>query len=267
MAPRDDDRPAGRGPVAVVRAAVGPPARDARRRVQWSRAAYRVEPAPPEACPHEVARHATPLIRRLAGVDLELQHGKVANLRLAAAALDGLALPPGRTLSFWRQVGRPTAARGFRDGLVLRSGGLAAGVGGGLCEVTNLLYWLTLHTPLVVVERHRHSYDVFPDDARTQPFGSGATCAWPSADLQVTNPTAATYRLALAVTGDELVGSWWADRPADRRFEVYETGHAFVDEAPGVRVRCNVLRRRAVDPEGRVVLDEVVAENRARVMY
>lgn len=255
------------GPAAAARGTVGPVVRQVARRVQWRRPAYRVVPVPAEAFPHEVARHATPLIRRLPGVDLELQRGKVANLRLAAAALDGLGLPPGGTLSFWRQVGRPTAARGFRPGLVLRGGGLTAGTGGGLCQATNLLYWLTLHTPLVVVERHRHSYDVFPDDARTQPFGSGATCAWPSADLQVVNPTDATYRLSLAVTDEELVGTWSCDRPADRRYEVYESGHAFVDEAPGVRVRCNVLHRRAVDVDGPVVLDEVVAENRARVMY
>jgi len=254
-------------PVAVSRAVVGQVARPVARRVQWRRPTYRVVPIPAEACPHQVARHATPLVRRLPGVDLELQLGKVANLRLAAGALDGLGLPSGRTLSFWREVGRPTASRGFLDGLVLRGGGLTAGTGGGLCQATNLLYWLTLHTPLVVVERHRHSYDVFPDDARTQPFGSGATCAWPSADLQVSNPTDATYRLALTVTDDELVGSWWCDRPAEHTYEVYETGHAFVDEAPGVRLRCNVLRRRATDAQGRVVLDEVVAENRARVMY
>lgn len=259
----EDDR----GPTARVRAAVGPVVRGARRRRQWRRAKYRVPRVAAEACPHEVARHATPLIRRLPGVDLDLQQGKVTNLRLAAAALDGLALPPGATLSFWREVGRPTAARGFAGGLVLRRGGLTAGTGGGLCQATNLLYWLTLHTPLVVVERHRHSYDVFPDDARTQPFGSGATCAWPSADLQVSNPTDATYRLALAVTDDELVGSWWCDRPPTVTYEVYETDHAFVEEAPGLRVRRNVLHRRAVDDDGVVVLDEVVAENRARVMY
>lgn len=256
-----------RSPVASVRGAVGPLVHRARRRRQWRRAEYRVERIPGEACPCEVARHATPLIRRLPGVDLGLQQGKVANLRLAAAALDGLALPPGAVLSFWREVGRPTAARGFRDGLVLRGGRLTTGPGGGLCQVTNLLYWLTLHTPLTVVERHRHSYDVFPDDARTQPFGSGATCAWPSADLQVANPTGATYRLSLAVTDDELAGSWRCDRPPAWTYEVYESDHAFVDEAPGVRVRRNVLHRRAVDGSGVVVLDEVVTENRARVMY
>ena len=62
------------------------------------------------------------------------------------------------------------------EGMILRNGRVASGVGGGLCQMTNLLYWMTLHTPLTVTERWRHGYDVFPDSNRTQPFGSGATC-------------------------------------------------------------------------------------------
>ena len=54
---------------------------------------------------------------------------------------------------------------------------------------------MTVHTPHTVVERWRHSYDVFPDCGRTQPFGSGATCAWPSLDLQPQNRTATSFRL------------------------------------------------------------------------
>ena len=30
------------------------------------------------------------------------------------------------------------------------------------CQLANLIYWMTVHTPLTVVERHRHGYDVSP---------------------------------------------------------------------------------------------------------
>lgn len=55
--------------------------------------------------------------------------------------------------------------------------------------MTNLIYWMTLHTPLTVAKRWRHGFDVFPDANRTQPFGSGATCSWPILDLQIVNHT------------------------------------------------------------------------------
>ncbi len=86
--------------------------------------------------------------------------------------------------------------------------------------MTNLLYWMTVHSPLTVVERWRHTYDVFPDNGRTQPFGSGATCSWPVLDLQIENRTAATFRLSLTVEQTHLVGG----------------------RGPATRLRCTPLR-------------------------
>lgn len=64
--------------------------------------------------------------------------------------------------------------------------------------------------------RYRHSYDVFPDSGRTQPFGSGATCIYPYRDLMIRNDTQTAFRLHVTVGGEFLEGEWRADRrPAD----------------------------------------------------
>jgi len=102
-----------------------------------------------------------------------------------------------------------------------------------MCQFTNLLFWLTLHTPLTVVERWRHSYDVFPDAGRAQPFGSGATCAWPVLDLQVANRTGVAFRLAVRVGDTDLEGAWTAGAPVVVRYEVYEVDHRITEDAPG----------------------------------
>ena len=73
----------------------------------------------------------------------------------------------------------------WRDDSAQRQGSLRRG--GRPVQMTNLLYWMTLHTPLTVTERWRHGYDVFPDSNRTQPFGSGATCFYNYMDLMVRN--------------------------------------------------------------------------------
>ena len=65
-------------------------------------------------------------------------------------------------MSYWYLIGKPTAGKGYLPGMILRNGGYLAATGGGLCQLSNLIYWMTLHTPLTVVERHRHGYDVFP---------------------------------------------------------------------------------------------------------
>ena len=239
-----------------------------RRRLYWYTGGLCFARPRPEAdCPHLWAEHRTPLLRKLRGEDMALQRSKVTNLRLAAARLDGLTLAPGETLSFWRAVGKPTRRKGYVEGMVLRNGHVAAGIGGGLCQMTNLLYWMTLHTPLTVTERWRHGYDVFPDSNRTQPFGSGATCFYNYMDLMVRNDTPHTWRLSLRVTDTHLEGAWQADIPRDRRYQVYEKEHEIRGEYWGGFTRHNTLFRRVYSLDGTELGDEFVTENHAIMMY
>lgn len=247
----------------------GPGVRRAKREWQWRRcgASVALTVQPPEDFPYAVMQHSTPMLRQLQGLPMQLQHNKITNLRLAVARLDGRVLRPGQRLSFWKFVGKPTARRGFLDGVVLDDGALRTGVGGGLCQLTNLIYWMTIHTPLTVVERWRHTYDVFPDNARTQPFASGATCAYPALDLQVENRTDAAYRLSLSVGETHLLGAWSSNQAPARTYRVYEALHVITNDAPAVYMRRNIIRRKVIDLAGAEVGDELVSENHARMMY
>ena len=238
------------------------------RRVRWMTGGYRFgRPRPEAECPWLCASHATPLLRRLKDLDMVLQHNKVHNLSLAVPRLDGVVLRPGETLSYWRRIGPPTARRGYKEGMQLKNGVVAAAIGGGLCQCSNLLYWMTLHTPLTVVERHRHGYDVFPDVDRTQPFGGGATCSYNYMDLMIRNDTPNTWRLRLWLTDSELHGEWRSDAPQTLRYEVYEKEHWMQGEYWGGYTRHNVLFRRAFDETGAQVADEYVTENHVIMMY
>ena len=218
--------------------------------------------------PHLHFSHRTPLLRALKNVDMQLQHNKVDSLAVAASCIDGIVLNPGEVFSFWRLVGRPSAARGFKPGLVLSNGQIGQGMGGGLCQMTNLIYWMTLHTPLQVVERWRHGFDVFPDDNRTQPFASGATCAYNYVDLQVRNPTAQAFQLRLAVGETHLLGAWRAEAPALFRYDVFERDHAIRTEWWGGYTRHNALWRRVTAlADGAAMGDEFITENHAIMMY
>jgi vancomycin resistance protein VanW len=207
------------------------------------------------------------LMRRLGDVDMQLQRNKVRNLRLAIATIDERVLRPGEELSFWRCVGDPTAPRGFLPGLVLVHGRMAADVGGGLCQLSNLLHWMVLHTSLRVVERHHHGYDPFPDSGRVVPFGSGATVFYNYVDFRFVNPGPETYRIRLWLTGEELRGQLWADELPPLRYHVRERGHRFVRSGGQIH-RENSLVRTAVDRRtGRPVGHEIVMRNRCPVLY
>ncbi|KEO83004.1 VanW family protein [Tumebacillus flagellatus] len=244
-----------------------------RRRLQWtfSRVRYTSEQVqtPWEKTPyrHVAFTHRTLLLRKLRHVDMWLQHNKVHNLTLAIPRLNGLVLRPGDTMSYWKLIGNPTKAKGYLPGMVLHEGGFRAETGGGLCQLSNLIYWMTLHTPLTVTERYRHQYDVFPDSNRTQPFGSGATCAYNYVDLQIRNDTERTYVLHLFLTETHLVGEWRTEEPQTERYEVFEREHAFRQEAWGGYTRHNQIWRRVLGEDGEERRQEFVTENHAIMMY
>lgn len=214
-----------------------------------------------------ISEHRTPLLRQLKDVDMMLQYNKVHNLRLALSRLNGMVIHPGETFSYWRTIGKPTRRKGYVEGMVLFYGSFKKGIGGGLCQLSNLIYWITLHTPLQVVERHRHSYDVFPDANRTQPFGSGATCAYNYLDLQIYNSTDRPYQLTLHLTDEDLVGQWRSDRPHPYRYEVYEKEHRIETQYWGGYVRHNQIYRIVRNAGHEIIADEFVTENNALMMY
>lgn len=217
--------------------------------------------------PYACFSHATPLLRNLKDVDMQLQYNKITNLKLAIKNLNGILIRPGETFSYWKAIGKPTRRKGYLEGMVLFCGTVGQGIGGGLCQLSNLIYWMTLHTGLTVAERYRHSYDVFPDSNRTQPFGSGATCFYNYRDLVVKNETSLTFQLCLRVTDTDLEGQWRSSSKPYYTFEVYEKEHHITHEYWGGYTRNNVLYRKTVRTDGTAILDEFVSENHAIMMY
>jgi len=220
-----------------------------------------------EYYPVVVFEHKTPLIRKLKDVEMWLQYNKVTNLQIAVKYLDGIIIQPGETFSYWKLLGKPTCKKGYVEGMILHYGKFKSGIGGGLCQLSNLIYWMTLHTPLTVIERHRHSYDVFPDADRTQPFGSGATCFYNYLDLQIKNNTGQPYQLHLYLTDSHLHGEWRTVNEVETRYEVYEQKHWITQEIWGGYLRHNIICRRVLDSNGEIIKDEYVTENHAIMMY
>ena len=151
--------------------------------------------------------HKTILLRKLKDVDMYLQYNKITNLNLAVAKINGVVIKPGETFSIWRMVGRPTKRKGYKTGMMIHNGKVSTGIGGGLCQLGNLIYWMALHSPLTVKERWRHSFDVFPDVNRTIPFACGATLAYNYIDLQLENNTDITFKINLWLDEEYLRGT------------------------------------------------------------
>lgn len=220
-----------------------------------------------ERLPYLQFSHATPLLRQLRGNEIEWQKNKVVNLKLAVARLDGLILRPGETFSYWRLIGKPSARKGYKEGMVLFLGRIGGDIGGGLCQLSNLIFWMTLHTPLTITERYRHSHDVFPDANRSQPFGSGATCSYPHRDLMIRNDTDQPFQLCLRVGETHLEGEWRAVREPCFRYRIVERDARMDQASWGGYVRHNALYREVLDLEGTLLEEQFLFTNDAIMMY
>lgn len=222
---------------------------------------------PAIVCDHSLIRHRSFLLRPLKDVEMYLQYNKITNLKLAVSKLNNVVIHPGQTCSIWYMVGRPTARKGYLEGLTLENGKISKGIGGGLCQLGNLLYWMTLHTPLTVKERYRHGYDVFPDVNRTIPFACGATLSYNYIDLQIQNNTEDTFRINLWLDEEFLNGEITCNKQLTRQYQVYETDHVFTQQWWGGYTRHNKIWKKIEDVSTGEVTNELVAVNNAIMMY
>lgn len=217
--------------------------------------------------PARVKRHRSLLLRQLGDTDPSLQLGKVTNLRLAAARVDGILIRPGETFSFNKVVGNCTRRKGYVDGMRLSNGTATAGVGGGICQLANLLHWMFLHSPLTVVERSEHSFDPFPDNGRVLPWGVGCSIVYNYVDLVVRNDTPRTFQILVTVGDRHLEGELRADHPLERTYRVYARNEQFLRYG-GEHFRRNEIWRGVIDKRtGATVREELVKRNCAKGMY
>ena len=199
---------------------------------------------------------------------MTLQENKAVNLSIAAPCLSGVVIRPGETFSFWKLVGRTSRRRGFREGLTISAGKPASGIGGGLCQLTNLLHWMVLHTPLTVTEHHHHDQlDLFPDYNRQIPFGTGTSICYNYLDYRVRNDTDRTYQLLVWVDGEYLRGEVRSDRPQPLRYHIRSQGEGFIRES-GTVFRVGKVFRDVVDPvTGNCLERQLLRNNHAQVLY
>ncbi len=218
--------------------------------------------------PFRVKKHQSVLLKKLGVTDMQLQINKVTNLRIAIQKIDGILIHPGETFSFCKLVGLTTRRRGYLPGMELSFGEARAGIGGGLCQISNLIHWLVIHSPLTVTERHHHSFDPFPDDGRVLPFGSGATVFYNYLDYQFTNNTPHTFQINLWLTEKCLDGDLRISTELDYAYNVFEKEHEFL-KMEGLYYRKNEIWREKIlkFKGGEVVETELLTRNFARVGY
>lgn len=215
--------------------------------------------------PVQVFSHKAKLYRDYPEPWHSLQSNKVENLKAASAKIDGTVINPGEVFSFWQAVGSTSKSKGYRDGMTIADGKLCAKTGGGLCQLSNALYWSALHLGFIITERHRHSFDFFPDSYRTVPFGAGATVFFNYVDLRFMNNEDQSFYLSVYLDSEFLHIDIYGSDPPSKTYQIEERNHRFEirnDET----WRSNDLVRITYS-KGIRAGEEHIAHHEGKVMY
>ena len=218
--------------------------------------------------PVVVYRHNSLIRRKLGNVDLQLQENKAVNLSIASPKVDKSIIRPGETFSFWQLVGSPSEKNGYKTGLTIKGGRPSKDTGGGMCQFTNLIHWMILHSPLDIVEHHHHDgVDLFPDFGRVVPFGTGTSILYNYKDYRFKNNTNQPFQLVVYTTEEYLCGELRTTHPLKNSYHIKAEDEYFSREN-GVVYRNGKVFRSVVDKEsGNVIEKKLIKTNHAEVMY
>jgi vancomycin resistance protein VanW len=218
--------------------------------------------------PEKVFKHKSLIRRKLGNVDMTLQENKAHNLSLIAPKIDGIYIYPGETFSFWELAGRLTKKKGFLPGLIIKCQKTDTGIGGGMCQMTNLIHFLVLHSPLTITERHHHNnFDLFPDFGRQVPFGVGTSILYNYLDYRFRNDTDITFKLEIKIDDTYLCGKLSASKALPHIYHIKEKSSRFVKQDDGY-YRQNQVYRLVIDKHtGDKISEELISEADALVMY
>ena len=220
-----------------------------------------------EPLPCVVTEHSSVLIRRLHNVDLKLQENKVTNIEKACEKINGIIVNPGETFSFWKTVGKTTAKKGYKEGLVIKKGQISSGIGGGLCQMANMIHWLVLNSQMTVCELHHHTDALFPDERRRVPFGTGTSVSYKNIDYRFKNETDRPVQILVWCENGELKGELRTDEPFEFRYELIEEDHYFEKSGEDYFRNSKVYRNVYDRKTDSLVRKELILDNHSRVMY
>ena len=217
--------------------------------------------------PHKLFCADSALYNFHTGFDMIYQKNKVFNLQLAARKLNGLLIKPGETFSFWQALRHADKQMPYKNGLVVRNGELCLAAGGGLCQMSNMLFWLFLHSPLTVVERHTHRIKSFPTMRGKEPEGVDATVSEGWLDLKVKNETDVTFQIGIAFDEANITGSLLSDKALPYIYEIAGKDLAYFRENGAVYQRIAIYRRETELKRRQVGSERLLYINVCEITY
>lgn len=207
------------------------------------------------------------MINHNTGFDIQYQKNKVFNLSLASSSLNYIIINPHEVFSLWQLLQNADKCVSYKDGLIVVNGKTTTSYGGGLCQLSNLLYDLFLHSPLTIVERVGHRIKEFPELSNDSVLGIDATIAEGWIDLKVKNETDQAYQIEILFEDETIIARLRCNKECDVIYEVYNRNTKYYLENYKVVEETDVCRKTRNKNNNVLISDEKMYRNRCILGY
>lgn len=214
-----------------------------------------------------ISSYSSNLIKKGKGVDPVLQENKAVNIRLASSQINEIIIKPGEVFSFWRTIGKVNKRTGYKEGRVIKDNKLIPGTGGGLCNLANTINNLILNSPLEIVEFHKHSDALAPDNGKRIPLANGTSVSYNYIDYRFKNNTNQNIQLLLWCDDEKLYGELRSEKGFPWKYQLIEENHHFEKEGDKY-YRVSQIYRDTIEKEtGNIIKKELIWDNHSMVMF
>ena len=214
-----------------------------------------------------ISSYSSNLIKKGKGVDPVLQENKAVNIRLASSKINGIIIKPGEVFSFWRTIGKVNKRTGYKEGRVIKDNKLIPGTGGGLCNLANTINNLVLNSPLEIVEFHKHSDALAPDNGKRIPLANGTSVSYNYIDYRFKNNTDQNVQLLLWCDDEKLYGELRSEKENPFKYELVEENHHFEKEGDKYYRISQIYRNTIEKKSGDIIEKELIWDNHSMVMF
>lgn len=219
-----------------------------------------------ELLPNKIFETSALMVNQSSGYDIQYQYNKVHNLKLAGKAINKVLIRPKETFSFYWLVRNADKKEPYKDGLNLVDGKIIGSYGRGLCQLSNLLFWCFLHTPLTIVERHGHAVESFPSTTEDLPKGTDATVSEGWCDLQVRNDTDNTFQIEVAFDESNIYGRIYTAEPVTKEYSIYNSSVTYVRQNGKIFQMAEVCRTETDTISGKT-MKHLLYTNKCEITY
>ncbi len=189
---------------------------------------------------YEVCFEKTLMINENSGYDIKYQKNKVDNLKIISQPMNHILIHPGETFSFcylsYKAKGK------YKEGLVLENNKIVPKKGGGICHLSNLLYYMFLQSPLDIVERHGHRVKSLPNPDKDALEGIDATINSGWLDLKVKNNTPDIYQIVINFTDEFMEGQILSNKESLVSYQIINDNFKYIKKNDKIYESVEVIK-------------------------